>query len=151
MHPSWQSFLFNAKSSKHPFFDDYFTPLMLPASTPRPPSSSSRPSSRSKQAAAPSDQHTPLSLSRTVPYSSIPSRLRAGISRSYTAPQGGDDLRGRADRHEIQSGEYSEDEGEIQGFVEEVTAEDGPKIAGIPRSATVLWLKSYGVRSQKSV
>lgn len=117
---------------------------MLPASTPRPPSSSSRPSSRANQL-------TPLSQSRSAPYSSIPSRLRAGISRSYSAPQGGDDLRGRADRHEIQSGEYSEDEGEIQGFVEEVTAEDGPQVAGMPRSVTMPWLKSYGVRSQKSV
>lgn len=119
---------------------------MLPASTPRPPSSS-----RSKQAAVHPDQLTPLSQSRTIPYSSIPSRLRAGISRSYTAPQGGDDLSGKAERHEIRSGEYSEDESEIQGYVEEVTAEDGPQVAGMPRSATMLWLKCYGVRCQKSV
>lgn len=119
---------------------------MFPASTtPRPASSSSRPpSSRSNQL-------TPLSQSSAAPYSSIPSRLRAGISRSYSAPQGGDDLRGRAGRHEIQSGEYSEDEGEIQGFVEEVTAEDGPQVAEMPRSVTMAWLKSYGARNQKSV
>lgn len=124
---------------------------MLPASTPRPPSSSSRPSSGSKQTAALADQLTPLSQSRTAPYSSIPSRLRVGISRSYSAPQGGDDLRERADRHENQSGGYSEDESEIQGFVEEVTTDDGPQVAEMPRSMTMTWLKSYGVRSQKRV
>lgn len=124
---------------------------MLPASTPRPPSSSSRSPSRSNQAATLADQLTPLSQSRTVPYSSIPSRSRPGVSRSYSAPQGGDDPRGRADRHGIQSGDYSEDEGEIQGFVEEVTAEDGPQVAGMPKSVTMSWLKSYGVRSQKTV
>lgn len=123
---------------------------MPPASTPRPPSSSSRPSSRSKQS-VPSDQFTPLSQSPTVAYSSIPSRLRAGIGRSYTSLQGEEGLRGRAGRDETQSGGYSEDEGGIQGYVEEVTAEDGPEVAGMPRSATMLWLKSYGVGRQKNV
>lgn len=39
----------------------------------------------------------------------------------------------------------------MQGYVEEVTAEDGPEVAGMPRSATMLWLKSYGVGRQKNV
>ena len=124
---------------------------MPPGSTPYPPSSSSLPSSRSTLPAVPSDQLTPLSQSPTVAYRSVPSRLRGGISRSYTAPHGGEDLRGKDDRLEIQSGEYSGDEGIIEGFVEEVTAEDGPQLAGTPRSPTMLWLKRYGVRSQKNV
>lgn len=156
VYPSWRPQLFNANFSEIiPFF--YFLrlllpPLMPPASTPHSLSSSSRTSSPPKQSAVPSDQHALLSQSPpTVAYSSIPSRLRAGISRSYTAPHGGEHRRARAERNETHPADYSEDEGAIQGFAEEVTAEDGPEVAGMPRSATMLWLKSYGDRSQKSV